>query len=90
MTPLLLSIAVGLALGPIRALAPQALQEEVEEMAPRTRTYQRIAMFSALIKRLEGMRDKPGETYPLDAVERELLLEVLAALAKNSGEVGDR
>jgi len=58
-------------------------------MAPRTRTYQRIAMFGALIKRLEGMRDKPHETYPLDAVERELLLEVLAALAQKSEEVGD-
>jgi hypothetical protein len=35
------------------------------------------------------MRDKPGETYPLDAVERELLLEMLAALTKKSEEVGD-
>jgi hypothetical protein len=46
-------------------------------------------MFGALIKRLEGMRDKPGETYPLDAVERELLLDMLLALAKNSEEVSD-
>jgi hypothetical protein len=35
------------------------------------------------------MRDKPGETYPLDAVERELLLEALAAFAKKSEEVSD-
>jgi len=33
------------------------------------------------------MRDKPDETYPLDAAERELLLEVLATLAKKSEEV---
>jgi hypothetical protein len=45
-------------------------------------------MFSALIKRLEAMRNKPSESYPLDAIERELLLEVLAVLARKSGEVG--
>jgi hypothetical protein len=71
--------------GRIRSLALQ----EVEEVALRTHTYRRIAMFGARIKRLEGMRDKPGETYPLDAVERELLLKVLAALAKASEEVSD-
>jgi hypothetical protein len=58
-------------------------------MAPRTRTYRRIAMFGALIKRLEGMRDKPSETYLLDAAERELLLEMLTALAQKSEEVGN-
>jgi hypothetical protein len=50
----------------------------------RTRTYQRAAMLTALLKRLEEMRETPSETYPLDAVERELILEALAALAKRT------
>ena len=41
-------------------------------------------MLAALLKRLEEMRDKPGETYPLDAVERELILEALEVLAKRT------
>jgi hypothetical protein len=43
----------------------------------RTQQERRRAMLDALRQRLEKWRDKPGENYPLDVVERELILEAL-------------
>jgi hypothetical protein len=48
----------------------------------RTQQERRRAMLDALRQRLEKWRDKPGENYPLDVVERELILEALDNLRR--------
>src|SRR5712691_11031850 len=76
---------------PRRSQARPGDRDAVHSGPRRRRRYQRVAGLSIAWGLPEwSRRDKPGETYPLDAVERELLLEMLAALAKNSGEVDDR
>ena len=46
-------------------------------MTLKTHPERRAEMLAALVKRLEAYRHMMGSTYPLDVVERELILEAL-------------
>jgi hypothetical protein len=52
---------------------------EERTMVVRTHPERRREMLAGLLGRLKAWRNRPGENYPLDVVERELLLEALEA-----------